>query len=85
MKARPNTFEKLTNLVWTSNAFPGIPSRESVEGLVETCLEMCAVDMTEVYSPAVFNKSSMQLGLSAGVAAGGTNAALSCELQNRKS
>ena len=85
MKARPNTFEKLTNLVLTSNAFPGIPSRESVEGLVKTCLDMCAVDMTEVYSPAVFNKSSMQLGLSAGVAAGGTNAALSCELQNRKS
>ena len=30
---------------------------------------MCAVDLTEVYQPALFNDRSMQLGLSGGVAA----------------
>ena len=30
---------------------------------------MCAVDLTEFYSPALFSERSMQLGLSAGVAA----------------
>ena len=40
-----------------------------MQGLVRTCLEMCAVDLTEVYSPALFNERSMQLGLSTGVAA----------------
>ena len=30
-------FEKLT-LVWTSNASPGIPGRESVQGFAKTCL-----------------------------------------------
>ena len=40
-----------------------------MQSLVKTCLEMCAVDLTEVYSPALFNERSMQLGLSTGVAA----------------
>ena len=30
---------------------------------------MCVVDLTEDYSPALFNERSMQLGLSTGVAA----------------
>ena len=46
---------------------PGKLSRESVQGLVRTCLEMRAVDLTKVYSPALFNDHSMQLDLSAGV------------------
>ena len=62
-------FEKLTNLVLTSNAVPGRLSRESEQGIVKTCLEMSAVDLTEVYSPAIFNERSMQLGISKGVAA----------------
>ena len=62
-------FEKLTNLVLTTNEFPRIPSRESVQGPVKTCLEMRAVDPTEVYSPSTFNERSMQLGLRKGVAA----------------
>ena len=68
-ESKARDFEKLTDLVLTSNALPGRPSRESVQGLVETYLEMCAVDLTEVYSPALFNERSMQLGLSTGVAA----------------
>ena len=40
-----------------------------MQGLVRTYLEMCALDLTEVYSPALFNQHSMQLGLSTGVAA----------------
>ena len=35
-----------------------------MQGLVRTCVEMCAVDLTEVYSPALFNERSMLLGLS---------------------
>ena len=62
-------FEKMRDLVLTSDAFPGTPSRESVQSLVKTCLDMCAVDLTEVCSPALFNERSMQLGLSTGVAA----------------
>ena len=40
--------EKLTDLVLTSMAFPGRRSRESVQGLVKTSLEMRAVDLSEV-------------------------------------
>ena len=61
--------EKLTNLVLTSNAFPGRPSRESVQGLMNTCLGVCAADLTKVCSPGLFNDGSMQLVLSTGVAA----------------
>ena len=39
-----------------------------MQGLERTCLEMCAVDLTEVYSPPLFTERSMQLGLSTGVA-----------------
>ena len=45
-------YEKLTDFVLTPNAFPGKPCRESVQGLVRTCLEMCVVDLTEVDSLA---------------------------------
>ena len=62
-------FEKLTDLVVTSTAFPGKPSGESVQVLVRTCLEVCAVDLAEVYLPALINKRSVQLGLCTGVAA----------------
>ena len=34
-ESKARDFEKLTNLVLTSNAFPGRPSRESVQGLVK--------------------------------------------------
>ena len=47
---------------------PGRPNRESVQGLVRTCLETCAVDLTEVCSPASLNERSMHLGLSTGLA-----------------
>ena len=58
---------------------------------------MCAVDLTEVYSPALFNERSMMTHRSSGVAADletvwnleldhdETNAAMSCEAQDRKS
>ena len=58
MEARPDIFEKLTDLVLAPNALPGRPSRASVEGLVKTCLEMCAVELTEVSSPVLFNERS---------------------------
>ena len=74
-------FEKLTDLVLMSNAFPGRPSRESVQGLAKTCWEMCGVDLTEVHSPSLFNQRLTQLDLEIDV----TNAAASCELQDRKS
>ena len=67
--SKARVFEKLTDLVLTSSAFPGRPSRESVQGLARIFLEMCAVDLTEVYLPALFNERAMQLGLSTGVAA----------------
>ena len=35
-----------------------------MRGLARTCLEMRAVDLTEVYSSALFNEHSMQLVLS---------------------
>ena len=60
-ESKARGFEKLTNLVLTSNAFPARPSRESVQGLVKSCLEMCATDMKEVYSPALFNERSSSL------------------------
>ena len=63
-ESKARDFESLAGLVLTSNAFPGTSSRESVQGLVRTCLEMCAVDLTEVYSPALFHERSMQRGLS---------------------
>ena len=59
-ESKARDFEKLTDLVVTSNAFPG------KQGLVRTCLEMCALDLTEVYSPALFSERSMQVGLSTG-------------------
>ena len=34
-----------------------------MQGLVKTCLEMGAVDLTGGYSPALFNAQAMQLGL----------------------
>ena len=62
-------FEQVMDLVLTPNAFRGKPSRESVQGLVKTCLERCAVDFSEVCSPALFNEHAMQLGLSTELAA----------------
>ena len=56
---------------------------------------MCTVELTEVYSPALFNERSMQHGLSTGVAAAFetgcdletkhdvTNAAMKCEADRR--
>ena len=41
-ESKARDFENLTNLVLTSNAFPGRPSRESMEGLVKTLLDMCS-------------------------------------------
>ena len=40
-----------------------------MQGFVKTCLVLRAGDLTEVYSPALFNERSRQLGLSAAVAA----------------
>ena len=54
-ESKAKDFETLIDLVLTSNEFSGKPSRESVQGLVKTCREMCAVDFAEVYSPALFN------------------------------
>ena len=47
-----------------SNACPGKPSRGSVQGPVRSSVEMCAVHLTEVYSPVLFNEHSVQLGMS---------------------
>ena len=69
-ESKARDFETLTDLVLTSNAFPGQPSRESVQGPVRTCMEMCAVEVTVVYSPALFNERSMQLDLSTGAGNG---------------
>ena len=41
-ESKAQHFENLTNLVSTSNACPGLLGRESVQGLVKTCFEMCA-------------------------------------------
>ena len=49
----------VTDLVSTSEARPRRPSRESVQGLVKTCLVMCAEDLTEVCSSALFKERSM--------------------------
>ena len=68
-ESKARDFETSRNLALTSNPFPGRPSRESVQGLVKTCLDMRAADLTEVHSPALFNERSMQLGVSTGVAA----------------
>ena len=57
-ESKARDFEKLTHLVLTSNAFPGRPSRESVQGLVKNCLELCAV-----YSPALFNERGLSTGM----------------------
>ena len=42
------------------------PSKEPVQGLVKTCLEVCAVDLTEVCSPTLDNEHAMQRSLSTG-------------------
>ena len=39
-ESKPKDFEKLTNLVLTSKAYPGRPSSESVQRLVKTCVGM---------------------------------------------
>ena len=65
-ESKGRDYEKLMDLVWTSKAFPGKPTRESVQGLVKTCLEMCAVDSTVVFPPTLFDEHVIQLGLSTG-------------------
>ena len=47
IESKARDFEKLTGRVLTSIAFLGKPSRKSVQGLVKTCFEMYAVDLTE--------------------------------------
>ena len=63
-ESKARDFDKLTDLFFDVECI----SRKTQQGigasLVETCLEMCAADVTEVYSPALFNERSMQLGLS---------------------
>ena len=40
-----------------------------MHGLGKTCLEMCAADLTDIYSPSLFEERAVQLGLSCGPAA----------------
>ena len=68
-ESKAGDFGKLTNLVLAPNTFLGRAGAESVQGLAKICLEMCAVDLAEVYSPALFNKRSRPSGLSTGVPA----------------
>ena len=58
----------LMNLVLASDVFPEEPDEEDVRNIVRLCLEMNAVDLAEVYSPASFRKRALQLGLSPGLA-----------------
>ena len=63
-------FEKLVNLVRMSGAFPEEePTTREVQEIAKICLAMCAVDLSEVYSPARFKERALQLGLSPGLAA----------------
>ena len=68
-ESNAKVFKKLKNLVLTSHTFPRRPSREAVQGLVKNSMKMRAVDLTEVYSSALFNQRSMQLDLKKGVTA----------------
>eukprot|EP00972_Heterocapsa_arctica_P093947 13856385-Heterocapsa_arctica.AAC.1 len=45
------------------------PSVREAEELVKIVLEICAIDLAEVYSPARFRDKALQMGLSAGMAA----------------
>ena len=54
-ESKARDFAKLTNLVLASNAFLGRPGAESVQGVAKICLEMCAVDLAEIHSLALFN------------------------------
>ena len=56
LESKVRDVEKYTDLLLTADAFPGKLSRESVQGLVRTGLEMCVVDLTEVYSPVLFHE-----------------------------
>ena len=66
-ESKTKDFEKLTNLACVDVECSSVPNRESVQGLVTTCLEMCVVDLTEVYLSALFNERSMHLDLGTGV------------------
>ena len=69
--SKARDFEQLTDLVSASTEFPGLTSWESLQRLVRTDSETRAVEFTEVYSPALCNERSMQLGLSASGASDG--------------
>eukprot|EP00972_Heterocapsa_arctica_P026811 3945276-Heterocapsa_arctica.AAC.1 len=45
------------------------PSVRENEELVKIELEMCAIDLSQIYSPEIFNNKALQMGLSAGMAA----------------
>eukprot|EP00972_Heterocapsa_arctica_P089378 13176955-Heterocapsa_arctica.AAC.1 len=45
------------------------PSVREAEELVKIVLEMCAIDLAEIYSPERFKNKALQMGLSAGMAA----------------
>eukprot|EP00972_Heterocapsa_arctica_P069960 10335872-Heterocapsa_arctica.AAC.1 len=44
------------------------PSVREAEELVNIVLEMCAIDLSEIYSPERFKNKALQTGLSAGLA-----------------
>ena len=45
----------LMNLVLACGAFPEKPDEEGIKSIVRLCLEMNAVDLAELYSPAHYH------------------------------
>ena len=66
---RSHDFDKMLNLLLLSDVGPGKPTKADMEQIVNVCLSMmCAVDFSEVYSPARFRDCAWP-GLSPGLAA----------------
>ena len=59
-ESKARDFEKLTDLVLTSNTCQEKSSRKSMQDLVRINLEMCAMDLTKVNSSALFNEHLIQ-------------------------
>ena len=62
-------FDKMLDLLLLSGVGPERPTKADMEQIVNVCLSMCAVDFSEIYSPARFKDRALRLGLSPGLAA----------------
>ena len=64
---KSHDFDKMLNLLLLSAVGPERPNKADMEQIVNVCLSMCAVDFSEVYSPARFRDRALSLGLSPGL------------------